>query len=241
MLISSLAGYTIQFPLHLTTPVGALAFFQAQDSINSGNSKTLLAFVIIAALALAVQAIVVLAVGLAMLKARTELLSHVSELKGKAIPLIEKSHALVIDLTPQIKEITAKVNTITGHVETISGIVETKATEIAPTVTAANETVLAANETVRDANLKTRAQISRVNGMVSSALDATVRLGVAIEQGIAKPGREVAGVIAGLKAGLDTLLSGAKAFGSGGPVGQRPKPPVRPGAMPTYRAGKSDL
>ncbi len=214
-----------------------LAMLQAQDSINSGNSKLLMFFIGLVAVALVVQAVVVVTAGLASMKAWKEITAHLVELKAKAIPLLDKSHGLVVELTPQVREITSKVGVITTHIEAISGLAKDKANEISPTISAANQTVLAANETVKDANLKTRAQISRVNGMISSALDATVRLGVAIEQGIAKPGREVAGVVAGLKAGLETLISGARAFGSGGPVGRAStySTTPKPGPVPVYK------
>jgi hypothetical protein len=145
--------------------------------------------------------------------------------------LTPKITTLVDDLSPKITEIASKVNTITGHIEHISGLAQEKADEFAPTVTKTNETIFKANETVQDANLKTRAQIKRVDGMISGALDATVRLGVAIEKGIAVPGRELAGIVQGLKVGFETLISGARAFGSGAPVGRRavtpqPVPPV---------------
>ena len=206
-------------------PLATLASFQAQDSINSGNSKLLMFFIAIAAIALLAQALVVVLIGIGLMKAQKELMAHVGEIKAKAMPLIATSHTLVNDLSPQIKDISRKVNVITAHVEHIADLAKQKAEEFSPTFSAANQTVYQATQTAQDANRKTREQVSRVNGMVSSALDATARLGVAIEKGITVPGREVAGVISGLKVGLDTLLSGARAFGSGAPVGRRPYTP----------------
>jgi hypothetical protein len=202
-----------------------LAAFQAQDSINSGNSKLLMFFIGIAALALFAQAAVVVFVGVGLMKAQKEVMTHFIEIKSKAMPLIASSHTLVTDLTPEIKDISRKINAITEHVESIAALAKEKADEFAPTLSAANMTVYHATETVNDANRKTRAQVSRVNGMVTTALDATARLGFAIEKGISVPGREVAGVLSGLKVGFDTLLSGARAFGSGAPAGRRPTPP----------------
>ena len=234
MLITSVAGHLASNPLI------TLAAFQAQDSINSGNSKLLMFFVGMAAVALLAVAATVVVIGVALLKLRQDLMAHFIEIKGKTMPLIASSHSLVNDLTPQIKEIAAKVNVISGHIEGITAhaeqiaeLAKEKAHEFSPTISAANQTVNEANNTVRDANQKARAQVGRVNGMVTSALDATVRLGVAIEKGISVPGREIAGVVSGLKVGLDTLLSGARAFGSGAPIGRRTVPP-RPVA--SYRS-----
>ena len=235
MLMSIVAGQIA------SKSVIALAAFQAQDSINSGNSKLLMFFIGIAALALLAQAAVVVFVGVGLMKVQQEVMKQFIEIKGKAMPLIATSHSLVSDLTPQIKDISRKINMITEHVESIAALAKDKAEEFSPTLSAANMTVYHATETVNDANRKTRAQVSRVNGMVTSALDATARLGVAIEKGITVPGREVAGVLSGLKVGLDTLLSGARSFGSGAPVGRRPRH-VTPTYPPVYPpARKSDL
>ena len=218
-----------------------LALFQP-DMINTGNAKLLEAFVIVTAVSFFIIMIVIVALALAVLKAKNELMSHVRDLKAKAMPLIEKSHGLVTDLTPEIKKITTQVNDITvkvkditGHVGEIVVVAKDKVNEFSPTISeanvtfrdalakakvtfdGANETVQEAvgkakatyaegNKTVLDANEKTRQQIDRVNGMVSGALDATVKLGKAIEHGITQPGRELAGLVSGAKATVDNLL-----------------------------------
>lgn len=230
MLITHLARLDA---LHCAAPWRVLGFFQAQDSINSGNSKLLMIFIGIAAFALLAQALVVVLVGVGSLKAAKGVLNQISELREKAMPLIAQSQTLVSELTPKIRELTDKVNMITAHVEEIAAIARDKVNEFSPTISAANQTVADATQTVQDVNRKTLDQISRVNGMITTSLDAASRLGIAIEHGITKPGREIAGILSGLRAGLDTLLSGARVFGSGGPIG-RARPLVRPDAPP-YR------
>lgn len=224
--------------------LSSLAAFQAQDVINSGNAKLLEVFIAIAAIALLAQAIVVVGIGIGAFKVYKLVNGHIGELRAKAMPIIEKSQALVEQLTPQIHEITAKVNNITGHVEEIVGMAKDKALEFSPTISAANLTVAAANETVRDANLKTREQVTRVNGMISGALDATVRLGHAIEHGITQPGREIAGVLSGVKAGLSTLTHAARGFAASKSTGtsRPPATPYREATEPTMpRNNKPDL
>jgi hypothetical protein len=222
--------------------LSVLAAFQAQDSINSGNAKLLMIFIGVVAASMFAQAFVLVCAAIYAVKAQKELTVELHEFRTKALDLIDKTHALITELTPQVRSITAKVETITAHVDHLAALVHEKADEISPTISAANQTVLAANLTVQDANLKTRAQINRVDKIVSSALDATVRLGVAIEQGIAKPGREIAGVLSGLKVGFETLISGARAFGSGSPVGRSyPKPATPPRPLSPYRTNPDQL
>ncbi len=248
MLTITLAGPIAHTP---PNPLSSLLAFQAQ-TIDSSQMNHLVIFVGIAAISLLFIALVVLGAILGALKAQKELSGEIKKFRDDASMLIGKSHTLIVELTPQIHQITTKVETITGHVEHLAALVHEKADEIAPTITAANQTVIETNQTVRetirnasatvqDANNKTRAQISRVDNMVSSALSGAARLGVAIEQGISKPGREVAGVIAGLKAGFDTLASAATRSLNSRPVTPRTTTrtnPTRPasGLVPSLRS-----
>ena len=228
--------------MHLSAPLAvwnALAW--QQDMINSGNSKLLEVFVIVAAVSLFLIMLVVVGIAAVLWKAQKEIQAHVVELKGKLIPLIDKSHGLVTDLTPQIKSITVKVDEITGkvseiagkakeisvHAEQIISVAKDKVNEFSPTISDINAkvkqavanadvTVQQANETVRTANTKTREQVERVNGMVTSALDATERFGKAVAHGITQPGREIAGMVNGAKSTIDHLVTSSSAGFSGG-------------------------
>lgn len=255
MLIIPLAGAIAHT---LPNPLSSLLAVQAQ-TIDSSQMNHLVIFVAIAALSLLFMAIVVLFAILGAIKAQKELGGELTKFREDATQfrkdaslLITKSHDLVVELTPQVRQIAAKLETITGHVEHLAAVVHEKADELAPTVTAANQTVLEANATVleslrvtsatvQDANWKARAQVSRVDNLVTGALNSAVRLGIAIEQGIAKPGRELAGVAAGLKAGLDVLAGAASRALNSRPATPRPTPvpvptlrPVNELARPIY-------
>lgn len=215
MMISGLAAAHMLAGTSLLR-LGTLAAWQA-DAIDGGNAKWLMIFVGLVALAMVTQAIVVIALAMFAMKAEKRLMEQIEEIKGKVLPLIAKSHGLVVDLTPQIKQITTHVQGITAHVEEIAGVARAKAHEFSPTISAANVTVREANETVRDANRKTHAQVERINGMISGVLDATTNFGRAIRHGVTQPGREVAGVTAGVKAALNTFFSRS----GGGTVAER--------------------
>ncbi len=248
---------------------------QTPGTAVAGNLFWIEVFTGIIAFSFLAIAGVVLFLGLEALKAVHAIQAEVTELRGKAQPFITETHAfvtgmtpkinavvddlqpkiknisskideIVTDATPKVKELTVKINDITSHVERIAGIAREKVEELGPTVSSANQTVKDANETVQDANRKVRSQVSRVNGMVSATLDSATRLGVAIEHGITRPGREVAGIVSGLKTGFETLISGARAFGSGSggrsarpvpknDVVNRPGGPARPAVVP-YRS-----
>ncbi len=173
-------------------------WFQDAGSSWSTNTTLLTVFVGLVALAMVTQAIVVAVLAMGLMKAQKRMMSVVEELRHKAMPVIDSAQELMRDALPKVKVISTNV------VET-SHIVRKKVQEF--------ETTLAdVNRTVVDANQKTRGQISRVDGMVSSALQATSDLGSSIHHSIQVPVKQVAGVVAGLKSGLDVLLSQAKGY-----------------------------
>jgi hypothetical protein len=66
-------------------------------------------------------------------------------------------------------------------------------------------------------NFKTRAQMDRVDGMVTSVLNTTNDISETMQRGIKAPLREVSGLVNGLKAGLDVLVGRAKGPGRNSP------------------------
>lgn len=243
MLNTSLAG-SLAYTMH---PLRSLLAFQS-GAADSSQMDHLVLFVGIAAISLAIVAIFFLIASIGAMIAYRQVSAEAAKLRQQTNELIAKSQSLVAEFGPQVRQIAAKVDTITLHVEQVAALVHAKADEISPTITAANQTVQQANETVRetirtasatvqDANNKTRSQISRVDGMISSALDGVVRMGVAIEHGIARPGREVAGVIAGLKASFDVFATAAaRAINSRPPTSRPTQPRTSPSAAPTPRS-----
>jgi hypothetical protein len=74
-------------------------------------------------------------------------------------------------------------------------------------VTQLSVTVAELNETVRGINGRARVQVVRADNIVSDALHATEEISQTVQNGIKGPVRQIAGVIAGLKAGIETLVA----------------------------------
>jgi len=181
-----------------------------QDTLSGGTTRLLMIFIGIAAFALLAQACAMLSMAIGASKAQKKIMGHIETINEKLLPLLDKSNVLVTDLTPQLKDIAARAQTITGHVEEISGVVRDKVIEFGPTISAANQTFNEATVTARDANARTREQVHRVDGMVSSVLDAAAQMGRAIENGIRTPVREVSNVVEGVKAGILSFIYGGR-------------------------------
>src|ERR1700722_4564014 len=169
-------------------------WLQDPDSLSSGNSRLLMIFVGMVAVALVVQAIALIAMAVGAAKARKRGLEMVEELRTKMMPILDNTHGFIQDTAPKVKIITE------NFVET-SHVIRSKAQEF--------------DVTASDLNAKTRAQAARVDGIVTSVLNTTAEISESIQKGIKIPVREVTGVVNGLKAGLDVLVGRTKGFGSG--------------------------
>lgn len=163
-----------------------LAGLWLQGDLNStAGSRWLLVFVGLVAVGMVVQAIVVAGMAVGAAKTRKRVMEMAEELRSKVIPLIDRSHELVHEIAPKVK-------VITDNLEHTSHLVRTKADEFQVTATVANA--------------KTRAQVERVDGMVTSVLDATTDAATMLSNAVRVPARELSGLVNGLKAGIDVLL-----------------------------------
>jgi methyl-accepting chemotaxis protein len=169
-------------------------WLQDPDSLSSGNSRLLMIFVAMVAIAMVAQAIALIIMAIGAAKTRTRGLEIVEELRIKMLPIITDSHDFIRETTPKLKIITE------NFVET-SHTVRSKAQEF--------------DVTASDLNMRTRAQVARVDGMMSSVLNTASDVTETVQRGIKVPLREVSGLINGFKAGLDVLVGRAKGFGNG--------------------------
>jgi methyl-accepting chemotaxis protein len=169
-------------------------WLQDPDSLSSGNTRLLMIFVAMVAIAMVAQAIALIVMAVGAGKARKRGLEIAEDLREKVLPIIAGTQELIRDTSPKIKVISE------NFVEA-SHILRSKAREF--------------DMTASDLNSKTRAQAARVDGMVTSVLDTTSEITETIQRGIKIPVREVSGLVNGLKAGLDVLVGRAKGFGSG--------------------------
>lgn len=153
-------------------------------SLSSGNSRLLMFFVAMVAIAMVAQAIVVIIAALGAAKARKQFLSIAEDLRAKTLPVVEGARGVVQEMQPKLRVFTENL------VET-SHIVRAKATEF--------------DSTISDVNLRARAQTARVDDMMTSVLDATEGIASTLQKSVSVPVREFHGLMNGLKAGFDVL------------------------------------
>lgn len=167
------------------------------DSISSGNTRWLMFFVGLVAVSMFAQAVVVIVAAIGAAKTQKRVLAIAEELRERATPILNTAESLVRETVP-------KFRTISDNLVESSEVLKAKAREIDATLT--------------DANRKTRAQVARVDGMISTGLTAAGSIADMVHKGIRTPIIEAVGVMNGFKAGLDVLLSKSKGFANAGSV-----------------------
>jgi hypothetical protein len=167
-------------------------WLQDAGSLSSGNSRLLMIFVGMVAIAMIVQAIAVIVIAVGAAKASKKGLEIAEELRTKMGPILDTTHGVLHDSAPKVKIITENL------VET-SHVVRSKAAEF--------------DVTASELNARTRAQAARVDGMVTSVLNTTADVSDTLQRAVKVPVREFAGLVNGFKAGLDVLVGRAKEFG----------------------------
>lgn len=183
------------------------ALFLFQDAAGSANDVHLI--MIFTGVIAGCILLVLLSVLIGAAVAASKVSKLKSEALGRAQPLIAKGQELlghtsqiVADLKPKIASISSdlqpKIASISSDVQHISSVARSKVDQVSTTVSQITETV-------QDTNSKTRGQISRVNGIVSEALASTHEVSRNVQEGIKAPIRQLAGIISGLRVGLETL------------------------------------
>ncbi len=167
-------------------------WLQDVDSISSGNSRLLMIFVGMVALAMLVQAIALIMLAVGAAKARKRTMAMIEEIRAKAMPAIDSTQEFVRNYAP-------KLMTLAENLAETSTVVRRKAEEF--------------DATLSDVNNKARVQAARADDIATTVLTGVAEAVTAIQHGISVPVREFTGLMNGLKAGLDVLVGRAKGFG----------------------------
>ncbi len=186
---------------------GAAAVLLQDAEFTRRDIHLAMIFLFVIALVMVLQAVGVMIGGVFAAKMLVRMKGVADRMERKTEPILDKANMMLQDLTPQVHSFAEKVQAITDKVqslaenaEQISGTVRVKVDELGVTVSELNETV-------REMNVRTSMQMARVDGIVSDALHATEEISKTVQDGIKGPVRQIAGIVAGVKAGLETLVA----------------------------------
>jgi methyl-accepting chemotaxis protein len=179
---------------------GAAVFLQQDSAVTAHDIHLAMIFLFFIMLALIAQAVGVLissAFGAKLLH-RVNAIADIVE--SKTGPILDRTNMILEELGPRVKSVGDKAEVISANVQHIS-------TSVRDQVVQLSVTVAELNATVRDINGRTRVQVQRADNIVSDALHATEEISHTVQNGIRGPVKQIAGVIAGLKAGIETLVA----------------------------------
>ena len=159
------------------------------------NQTIQLALVALIALAMLMQAIVLLAAFIAMRKAARAVQEQLEDLRASIIPVVESARDLFANLAPRIEQTTEDLAALTHALRLQTADVQTAATEIIA---------------------RARRQASRFDTMLSSLLDAVDRASAFMADAVAKPMRQLSAVLASAKAVVESLRNADPASRSQG-------------------------
>jgi methyl-accepting chemotaxis protein len=179
---------------------GAAVFLQQDAGMTRHDIHLAMIFLAIIALALVVQAVGVLISSAFGAKLLHRVNSIADIVETKTGPILDRTNTILTDLAPRVKSVSEKAEVISANVEHISTSVRDQVTQLSVTVSELNATV-------REINGRTRAQVVRADAIVSDALHATEEISQTVQNGIKGPVRQIAGIIAGVRAAVETLVA----------------------------------
>ncbi|HVI10762.1 MAG TPA: hypothetical protein VND65_20900 [Candidatus Binatia bacterium] len=150
-------------------------------------------FIAITGAAVLLQAGVLVGIYLAMRKSTERMEALATEVKGKAIPALEKAQSILAEIQPVIVELRPKVVTVSENIAETSSTVRAQIQRV--------------DATVNDVVDRARLQIIRADELLSRTLDRVEETSEIVHKTVVSPVRQVSGIIQGVTAGLEFLLA----------------------------------
>ena len=152
--------------------------------MDSNMQTIILALVAVAALALVLQTIFLIVILTIARKAVRSLREELEEYRSSVMPVIEKTRELVQSVAPKIEDAAGELAAITRSLRAQTADIQRAADDIIA---------------------RTQRQAGRVDGMLTTVFDRVEQAGTFVTDAISRPMRQLSGVIASVKAIVETL------------------------------------
>lgn len=133
---------------------------------------------------LLLQVILLVVILFGVRKAATTMRDDINEIRDSVTPLIKQTHELLVRVGPKIESTTDDLAALTHSLR---------------------EQTVNVQSTVTDISERARHQAGRVDFMVTTALDKVDRASAAVNDTVAKPLRQLNGIMAAVKAIVENL------------------------------------
>jgi ABC-type transporter Mla subunit MlaD len=152
-----------------------------------------LACIGVGALALLMQAVILLAIYIGISKVTKSLKNDVDDLRSSVMPIVDQTR----ETLARLSALTPKIESTVSDAADLTRKMRVQAVEV--------------EATVEDILERVRTQTSRVDGMFTGTLDAVEKASVFVTETVAKPVRQLTGLLAGLKAIIESLRASERA------------------------------
>ena len=157
-----------------------------------------LAFVALGAVALAVQTAILLAIFIGVTRAAKSIKEEIDEMKTTVMPVVASTREMVETTRGMVTRLTPKLESAVTDLSEVARSLRTQTEDVQVSVEQLLERV--------------RKQSGRIDTMFSSTLDAVDKASTFVASTVAKPVRQLAGMLAGLKAVVESLRSSDPAY-----------------------------
>jgi hypothetical protein len=139
--------------------------------------------------AVVLQALILVAMYLAMRKTSARMEALATEVSTKVLPTAETAHAMLLDLRP-------KIENILGNVSETSNVVKAQMDRL--------------DVTLNDVIDRTRLQVIRADEFLNRTLDQVEDTTELVTKSVISPVRQLSGLIQGLTTGFEVFLGGRR-------------------------------
>ena len=173
---------------------------------NFDNQTIQLVIIGVAALAVVMQAVVLIAILIAMKKAATAMHRDIQELRASVTPMILDSRDFIERTVPRVEDFISNVAPkIEDFITNTAPKVEATASDVAEIVHTLRVKTAEAELTVTEILARAQHQTSRVDGMVTTALDSVERVGGFLDKTVSKPVKQISALVAAGRAVVQSL------------------------------------
>jgi methyl-accepting chemotaxis protein len=176
------------------------------------DSQTiLLVLAVVTGLAMFLQVFILLGLSIAMRKAANSIRKEIVSLRSSIMPVIFDTQELLANSRDTLINTQEFIANAQGFLTRVSPRVEAAAVDLVEITKGMRAQTAQVQSSVQEIVERVRKQSSRVDNMVTGVLDTADRAGGFVNDVVAKPVRQVSGILAAIKAIVESLRgSGAQ-------------------------------
>lgn len=171
-------------------------------------------FIAVTAAAVVLQAGILVGLYVAVRKTTAKLESEVAELKVKALPIINSTDGMLVELRPKVDKIVDNLVQLHPKIlQIVDALVELRpkvnvvVDNVAETSATVRSEIQRVDATVSDVMDRARLQVIRADEMLTRTFDRVEHTSDVVAKTVVSPVRQVSGIVRGVTAGVEFLLA----------------------------------